>query len=76
MARALHEKYMARPRRLKDPVKINLMIDRYIKNQAAEMAYQQGISVGRLFENWVLRELNGSQPADHDLNLEDSSLES
>jgi predicted HicB family RNase H-like nuclease len=58
---------MARPRRLKHPVKINLMVDKYIKNQAAEMARKQGISVGRLFENWVLKDLNGSLPADDEL---------
>ena len=43
------------------------MVDKYIKNQAAEMARKQGISVGRLFENWVLKDLNGSLPADDDL---------
>jgi predicted HicB family RNase H-like nuclease len=58
---------MARPRRLKHPVKINLMVDKHIKNQAAEMARKQGISVGRLFENWVLKDLNGSLPADDEL---------
>ena len=58
---------MARPRRLKHPVKINLMVDKYIKTQAAEMARKQRISVGRLFENWVLKDLNGSLPADDDL---------
>jgi len=64
---------MARPKRLKEPVKINLMIDRSIKNQAAAIARQQGISVGRLFENWVLRELNGSDLQDEEFDYDSSS---
>lgn len=56
------KKHMARPKRLKEPVKINLMIDKDIKIKALELAAKRGISVGRLFENWVLQDLNGAQP--------------
>lgn len=53
---------MARPKRLRFPVKINLMIEEENKNKAIEIAKKRGISVGRLFEYWLSQELNGSLP--------------
>mgnify|MGYP003341239824 CR=1 FL=1 len=61
MAWAPTKTHMARPKRLKEPVKINLMIDKDIKNKAIELATKRGISVGRLFENWVLQDQDGSE---------------
>jgi len=55
-------KYMARPKRLKFPVKINLMIEEENKHKAIEIAKQRGISVGRLFEYWLFQDLNGTTP--------------
>ena len=52
---------MPRPKRIKEPAKINLLIERDIKLKAVELAAQRRISVGRLFENWVIQDLNGSQ---------------
>lgn len=54
--------HMARPRRLKEPVKLNLMIDKESKIKAMEIAAKRRMSVGRLFESWLMQELNGSQP--------------
>jgi hypothetical protein len=55
------EKIMPRPKRIKEPAKINLLIERDIKLKAVELAAQRRISVGRLFENWLIQDLNGSQ---------------
>ena len=52
---------MSRPKRIKEPVKINLLIEKDIKLKAIELAAKRRLSVGRLFENWVLQDLNGSQ---------------
>ena len=76
MAWAPTKTHMARPRRLKQPVKINLMIDKHIKNHATKMARKQGISVGRLFENWVLQDLNGSQADNEEEDYDDLASES
>jgi hypothetical protein len=53
---------MARPKRLRFPAKINLMIEEESKYKAIEIAKKRGISVGRLFEYWLSQELNGSIP--------------
>ncbi len=52
------------------------MIDEHIKNHATEMARKQGISVGRLFENWVLQDLNGSQADNEEEYYDDLASES
>lgn len=52
---------MPRPKRIKEPVKINLLIEKDIKLKAVELAAKRRISVGQLFENWLLQDLNGSQ---------------
>ena len=41
---------MPRPRRLNEPVKLNLLIDRASKDKARQLAEERGISVSRLFE--------------------------
>jgi hypothetical protein len=53
---------MPRPRRIKHPAKINLLIEKDIKLKAIELAAKRQTSVSRLFENWVMQDLNGSQP--------------
>lgn len=52
---------MPRPKRIKEPAKINLLIEKDIKLKAIELAAKRRVSVGRLFENCLLQELNGSQ---------------
>lgn len=44
---------MPRPKRLNEPVKLNLLIDRSSKDNARKLAAQRGISIGRLFESLV-----------------------
>lgn len=41
---------MARPKRLKTPVKLNLLIEQKTKRRAFKMACEKKVSVGRLFE--------------------------
>ena len=50
---------MPRPKRIKEPAKINLLIEKEIKLKAIELAARRRTSVGRLFENWVLQDFNG-----------------
>ena len=52
---------MPRPKRIKEPAKINLLIEKDIKLKAIELAAKRRVSVGRLFENWLIQDLNGSQ---------------
>jgi antitoxin component of RelBE/YafQ-DinJ toxin-antitoxin module len=47
---------MPRPRRLNDPVKLNLLIDRTSKDIARKIASDRGISISRLFETLVAEE--------------------
>jgi len=44
---------MPRPKRLNDPVKLNLLIDRSSKDTARKLALERGISISRLFESLV-----------------------
>jgi hypothetical protein len=53
---------MPRPKRIKEPAKINLLIEKEIKLKAIELATRRRTSVGRLFENWVLQDFNGLEP--------------
>lgn len=48
--------HMPRPRRLNDPVKLNLLIDRTSKDIARKIASDRGISISRLFEAMVAEE--------------------
>ncbi len=52
---------MPRPKRIKEPAKINLLIEKDIKLKAIELAAKRRISVGQLFENWLIKDLNESQ---------------
>ena len=54
-------KHMPRPKRIKEPAKINLLIEKDIKLKAIELASKRRTSVGRLFETWLLQDLNGGQ---------------
>jgi len=45
--------HMPRPKRLNDPVKLNLLIDRSSKDTARKLALERGISISRLFESLV-----------------------
>ena len=56
---AVDEPPMARPRRLKDPVKLNLLIEKNYKDLAMQMAAERQMSVSRLFVWWLLQDLNG-----------------
>jgi hypothetical protein len=58
----LRKTHMPRPRRIQEPAKINLLIEKDIKLKAIELATKRRTSVGRLFEKWVMEDLNGSQP--------------
>lgn len=53
---------MPRPKRLKEPVKINLLIEKDSKQKAINLALKRRTSVGRLFETWLQQDLNGPQP--------------
>jgi hypothetical protein len=55
---------MARPKKFKNAAKINLLIERENKIKAIELANKRRISVGQLFENWLLQDLNGSSAED------------
>ena len=52
---------MPRPKRIKQPAKINLLIEKDFKVKAIELANKRRTSVGRLFEAWLLKDLNGLQ---------------
>lgn len=41
---------MSRPKRIKQPVKLNLLIEQKTKRRAFKIACDRKISVGRLFE--------------------------
>ncbi len=48
---------MARPKKFKTPVPLNLRIERKIKEKAFRLAFDRKISVGQLFEQLVEAEL-------------------
>lgn len=50
---------MARPRKLQTPVKLNLLIDQESKDTAFLIAAQRKISVSRLFEAMLYKEISG-----------------
>lgn len=54
---------MPRPKRLNDPVKLNLLIDRASKDNARKIAAERGISISRLFES-MLAEQNAEVPTE------------
>ena len=57
---------MARPKKFKNAAKINLLIERESKNKAIKLAEKRQISVGQLFENWLMQDLDGPQPENSD----------
>ena len=54
---------MARPRRIQEPVKLNLLIEKSHKNLALQLAAERQTSVSRLFVSWLLRDLDGTNTA-------------
>ena len=44
---------MARPKRMKSPARLELLMERARKREAFALAVKYGISVGRLFEKLV-----------------------
>jgi hypothetical protein len=48
--------FMGRPKRISEPVKLNLLIDRESKIGAIALAAKRKMSVGRLFEALLLKE--------------------
>jgi hypothetical protein len=50
---------MARPRKLQTPVKLNLLIDQNSKDSAILIAAERKISVSRLFEALLYKEISG-----------------
>jgi hypothetical protein len=62
---------MPRPKRLNDPVKLNLLIDRVSKDNARKIAVERGISISRLFEAMVA-ELNPPIAGDSTLGEQES----
>ena len=48
---------MGRPRKLSQPVKINLILDKETKDSAILIALERKISVSRLFESLLFKEL-------------------
>lgn len=47
---------MARPKRLKSPTRLNLLVDRGSKKDAFALATERKVSIGRLFELLVAAE--------------------
>jgi hypothetical protein len=64
---------MPRPKRLNDPVKLNLLIDRSSKDTARKLALERGISISRLFESLVA---STTVSANESEGLEQQSAES
>ena len=50
---------MARPRRILQPSKLNLIMEKNHKDLARRLAAERGISVSRLFVSWLMRDLDG-----------------
>jgi hypothetical protein len=48
---------MARPRKIKSPTRLNLLIGKEYKRSAFQLADHRGLSVGELFEQLVVEEL-------------------
>jgi hypothetical protein len=48
--------FMGRPKRISEPVKLNLLIDRESKMSAIALATKRKMSVGRLFEALLFKE--------------------
>lgn len=64
---------MPRPKRLNDPVKLNLLIDRTSKDIARKLAVERGMSISRLFESLVANKTAASEESEV---LEQNSPES
>jgi hypothetical protein len=56
--------HMARPRRLQEPVKLNLLLEKNHKAQAQQLAAERRMSISQLFVTWLLRDLDGTRPGD------------
>jgi hypothetical protein len=53
---------MARPRRIKEPVKLNLLLEKSHKELALRLAADRGTSVSQLFVYWLVQDLDGKIP--------------
>ena len=47
---------MARPRRLKSPARLNLMVEADVKNAVILLAVEKGLSVGQLISQMIQEE--------------------
>jgi hypothetical protein len=54
---------MPRPRRIQEPVKLNLLLEKSHKALAVELASERRTSVSQLFVYWLMQDLNGQIPA-------------
>lgn len=66
---------MARPRRILDPAKLNLFLEKNHKTEALRLAAERRVSVSRLFVGWLLNDLENEQkrsavPVDLEHNVE------
>jgi hypothetical protein len=57
---------MARPRRLQEPVKLNLLLEKNHKAQAQQLAAERRVSISQLFVTWLLQDLDGSRSGHSD----------
>jgi len=61
---------MARPKQLRSPARLNLIVEAKTKKEAGKLAFDRRISIGHLFELLIIAE---KQRADGELpSLEDS----
>jgi len=62
---------MARPRRIQEPVKLNLLLEKTHKALALKLAAERRTSVSRLFVSWLLQDLDGQRLAE-DLQVDNN----
>jgi hypothetical protein len=60
---------MPRPRRLKHPVKINLLIDKSSKEIAVTLANKRQMSISRLFESLLQQEAESLEIKDDSIDV-------
>ena len=69
---------MGRPRKLSQPVKINLILEKETKDSAILIALERKISVSRLFESLLFKELaeklTAKSISDHNKKTPEASL--
>jgi hypothetical protein len=60
---------MARPKRFKSPARLDVIIERKTKRDAFALAVKHDVSVGRLFEQLVQREMKRLEKAARQLEV-------